>query len=123
MKRSSDVNIVIGLGILAIVSVSFCWFLWFAVRGPVKSLSPGDPSFQVYSAYELAFPLPDACVVIGGLVGMIGLWRLKDWGFLAMWMAAGGSLFLGFEDLLFDLENGMLIPFGGTEAVELAIMS
>lgn len=47
---------------------------------------------------------------------------MKDWGFLAMLLAAGGVIFLGLEDLLFDLENHMLTPFSGAAAIELAIV-
>lgn len=122
MKRPSDINIVMGLSILGNLTTAAYWVLWFLVPGSVQSLSPADPRFAAYSAFELAFPLPDAYVVVVSLVGVIGLWKMKDWGFLAMWLAAGGSLFLAFEDLLFDLENGMFVPFSGAAATELGVI-
>jgi hypothetical protein len=119
MKRPRDINIVIGIGIYAFVFIVAYWFLWFAVPGVVQSRMPADPDFAIY---ELAFPLPDAFVAIAALVGVIGLWKMKDWGFLSVLLAAGGTFFLGPEDLLFDLENNMFIPFNGAAGIELAIV-
>ncbi len=122
MNRPRDINIVIGIGIFAFVLTFTYWFLWFAVPGVVQSRMPGDPGYAVYAAYELAFPLPDLFMAITALVGAIGLWKMKDWGFLAMLLAAGAAIFLGLEDLFFDLEHGMFVPFGGAAAIELAIV-
>ena len=90
--------------------------------GVVQSRMPTDPDYASYDTYELAFPLPDAYVAIAALVGVIGLWKMKDWGFLSMLLAAGGAFFLGLEDLLFDLENHMFVPFNGAAMIELAIV-
>ncbi len=122
MKRSSDINIVIGIGVFAFVAIAAYWFFWFAVPGVVQSRTPADPDFVVYSTYELAFPLPDAAVAIAALIGVAVLWKMKDWGFLAMLLMAGGASFLGLEDLLFDLKNKMLVPFNGGAIIELAIL-
>lgn len=122
MKRPADINVVIGIGIFAFVAIAAYWFFWFAVPGVVQSRTPADPDYLIYEAYELAFPLPDAFVAIAALVGVIGLWKMKDWGFLSMLLAAGGAIFLGLEDLLFDLENHMFVPFNGAAGIELAIV-
>ncbi len=122
MKRPREINIVIGIGVFAVLMTTAYWFLWFAVPGVVQSRMPGDPNFAVYSGYELAFPLPDAFMETAALVGVIGLWKMRDWGFLSMLLAAGGAIFLGLEDLLFDLENRMFVPFGSAAATELAIV-
>ncbi len=122
MKRSSDINIVIGIGVFAFVAIVAYWFFWFAVPGVVQSRTPTDPDFAAYSTYELAFPLPDAAVAITALIGVLGLWKMRDWGFLAMLLMAGGASFLGLEDLLFDLENNMFVPFNGGAIIELAIL-
>ena len=122
MKRPAGINIVIGIGIFAIVLTTAYWFLWFAVPGVVQSRMPGDPGFTVYSGYELAFPLPDTFMALAALVGVFGLWRMKDWGFLAMSITAGAAFFLGLEDLLFDLENNLFVPMNGGAVVELAIV-
>lgn len=122
MKRPSDINIVIGIGIFAFVAIAAYWFFWFAAPGVVQSRTPADPDFAVYSGYELAFPLPDTFVAITALVGVFGLWKMKDWGFLSMLLMAGGAFFLGLEDLLFNLENNMFVPFNGAARIELAIL-
>ena len=122
MKRPAGINVVIGIGIFAFVAVAAYWFFWFAVPGVVQSRMPADPGFAVYSGYELAFPLPDAFLAIAALVGVLGLARMRDWGFVAMFVAAGAAFFLGLEDLLFDLENNMFVPFGSAAGIELAIV-
>jgi len=122
MKRPADINFVIGIGIFAVVAIAAYWFFWFAVPGVVQARMPADPDFAVYSGYELAFPLPDAFVGIAALIGVIGLLNMKDWGFLVMLLAAGATFFLGLEDLLFDLENRMFVPFNGAAGIELAIV-
>ena len=122
MKRPPEINIVIGIGVFAFVAIAAYWFLWFAVPGVVQSRTPADPDYLIYEAYELAFPLPDAFVAIAARVGVIGLWKMKDWGFLSMLLAAGGAFFLGLEDLLFDLENHMFVPLDSAAGIELAIV-
>ena len=122
MKRPPEINIVIGIGVFAFVAIAAYWFLWFAVPGVVQSRTPADPDYLIYEAYELAFPLPDAFVAIASLIGVIGLRKMKDWGLLSMLLAAGGALFLGLEDLLFDLENHMFVPFDSAAGIELAIV-
>jgi len=122
MKRPRDINIVIGIGIFAVVAIAAYWFFWFVMPGVVQARTPANPDFKIYSGYELAFPLPDAFVLIAALVGVIGLWNMKEWGFLYMLLAAGGAFFLGLEDLLFDLENQMFMPFNSAAMIELAIV-
>lgn len=122
MKRSKEIKIVIGIGIFAVVAITAYWFFWFAVPGSVQARTPLDPDYSVYMGYELAFPLPDAFVAMASLIGVIGLSKMKDWGFFSMLLAAGGAIFLGLEDLLFDLENNMFTPFNGAAVIELAIV-
>ena len=122
MKRLHDINIVIGIGIFAFVAIVAYWICWFVSPEVIQARTPADPDFAIYSAYELAFPLPDAVTALAALIGVIGLWRMKDWGFLFMLLAAGATFFLGLEDLLFDLENQMFVPFNGTAVIELAIV-
>ena len=122
MKRPREIKVVIGIGIFAVTAIAAYWFFWFVVPGVVQARMPGDPGFAVYSGYELAFPLPDTFVAISAFIGVIGLWRMRDWGFLSMLLASGGAIFLGLEDLLFDLENNMFVPFNGAAVIELAIV-
>ena len=122
MKRPRDINVVIGIGIFAVVAMVAYWSCWFLLPGSVQARSAADPDYAVYMGYELAFPLPDAFVTVAALLGVIGLRKMKDWGFLSMLLAAGGAIFLGLEDLLFDLEHQMFTPFNGAAGIELAIV-
>lgn len=122
MNRPRDINVVMGIGVFTFIAIAAYWFFWFVVPGVVQSRTPADADYLVYETYELAFPLPDAFVAISALVGVVGLSRMKDWGFLAMLLAAGGAFFLGLEDLLFDLENQMFVPFNSAAGIELAIV-
>ncbi len=122
MKRPTEINIVIGIGIFAALAMAAYWYAWFLAPEIVQARTPSEPDFAIYVAYEQAFPLPDAFVTLASLVGVIGLWRMRDWGFFSMLLAGGGALFLGLEDLLYDLQHGMFVPFTGAAAIELAIV-
>ena len=122
MKRPADINVVIGIGLFAFAAIVLYWAICFGAPGVVQSRLPSDPEYAAYSSYELAFPLPDAFVAAAALAGSIGLWKMRDWGFLFMLLAAGGALFLGLEDLLYDLENGMFTRLDGAAVIELAIV-
>jgi len=98
------------------------WYAWFFAPGIVQARGPADLDYAVYIGYEQAFPLPDLFVTLAALVGVTGLWNMRDWGFLSMLLAAGGAIFLGFEDLLYDLQHNMFTPFNGAAAIELAIV-
>ena len=122
MKRSRDINIVIGIGIFAILAMCAYWYAWFFAPDVVQARLPGDPDYAVYVGYEQAFPLPDLFVTLACAIGVAGLWKMRDWGFLSMMLGAGGALFLGLEDLLYDLQHSMFVPMNGAAAIELAIV-
>ncbi len=122
MKRPTNINVVIGIGIFAFIAISAYWYAWFLAPDVVQARLPSDPDYAVYMGYEQAFPLPDAFVALASLVGVFGLWKMRDWGFLSMLLAAGGALFLGLEDLLFDLQHNMFVPFNDAAVIELAIV-
>ena len=122
MKRSKDINIVIGIGIFTILAMSAYWYAWYFAPEVVQARTPLDPDYAVYIGYEQAFPLPDLFVTLACAVGVVGLWKMRDWGFLAMLLTAGGAIFLGFEDLLYDLQHNMFVPFNGAAGIELAIV-
>ncbi len=122
MKRPADINFVIGIGIFTIFAMLAYWYAWFFAPDMVQARVPTDPDFAVYIGYEQAFPLPDLFVTIASAIGVLGLWKMRDWGFLSMLLAAGGAIFLGFEDLLYDLQHNMFIPFTGAALIELLIV-
>ncbi len=122
MKRPTGINASIGIGIFAIFAFSAYWYAWFLAPDVVQARVPGDPDYAVYVGYEEAFILPDAFVTIATLVGIVGLWKMRDWGFLSTLLAAGGAIFLGLEDLLFDLQHAMFVPLNQAGAIELIIV-
>lgn len=122
MKRPLEINVVIGLGIFAVVAVCLYWFTWFAAPQFIQARAPADPDYQIYVNYGQAFPLADGWLAVASLVGVIGLWRMRDWGFLFMLLAGGAAIFLGLMDLLYDLEHSMFTPFTAEAAVELVIV-
>jgi len=65
MRRPREVNIVIGLGIFSFVAIFLYWLAWYAWPGLVQSRSPSDTDYQIYVAYEQAFPLADGWLAIG----------------------------------------------------------
>jgi hypothetical protein len=71
---------------------------------------------EVYLAFERAFPLADAWMAICALVGAIGLWRGRGWGFLFGLLTASSAVFLGLMDVLFNLNEG-IYSIGGSETL------
>ena len=122
MNRPTDINVVIGIGIFAFLAVCAYWAAWFLAPETVQSRTAADADYAAYVAYEQAFPLPDAFLALVSVIGVIGLWKMRDWGFLSMLLAAGAAFFLGLEDLLYDLQHNMFTPFNGAAAIELTIV-
>lgn len=122
MKRPAGINIVIGFGIFTFLAISAYWYAWSFAPQVVQARLPGDPEYACYVVFEQAFPLADAFVALAALAGVIGLLKMRDWGLLCMLLAAGGAIFLGLEDLLYDLQHEMFVPFSGAAAIELAIV-
>jgi uncharacterized membrane protein (DUF2068 family) len=122
MQRPHDINIVIGIGIFAIIAIAMYWITWFAAPQLIQSRTPEAADYQVYVNFEQAFPLADGFIAIASLIGVIGLWRMKSWGFLSMMLGAGGAIFLGLMDLLYDIEHSMFVPLNAETAIELIIV-
>ncbi|UCG01375.1 MAG: hypothetical protein JSW11_17370 [Candidatus Heimdallarchaeota archaeon] len=87
----------------ALVMIGF-WIGWFL--DILKSSLP-DPLFDTYLAFESAFPVADAWIVILLLISAYGILTEKSYGsFFAS--AAGGTLvFLGLIDISFNLQQGI----------------
>ncbi len=122
MKRPHEINIVIGIGIFAITVLTVYWITWFTVPELIQSRTPEAPDYQVYVNFEQAFPLADSFIAIAALIGVIGLWRMKPWGFLSMMLVAGGAIFLGLMDLLYDIQHSMFVPLNAETTIELIIV-
>ena len=122
MQRPREINIAIGIGIFAITVITLYWVTWFAAPQLIQGRTPDEPDYQIYLHFEQAFPLADGFIVLVSLVGVIGLWRMKAWGFLWMLLAAGAAIFLGLMDLLYDLQHEMFFPLTVETAIEPVIV-
>ena len=122
MKLHRDIKIVIGIAIFAIVTLTAYWVIWLAVPQFIQSRTPDAPDYAIYIAFEQAFPLADCYVAVAALIGIIGLYKMKSWGFLSMLLAVGGVIFLGLMDLLYDLEHKMFTPLNAESTIELIIV-
>lgn len=116
--RPRIISIIIGLDVFVAVATVLYWIAFFAVPEAIQT-RPEDP---VYVAFEQAFPLADAWLVVAATLGAIGLRRMRDWGFLFTLLAGSAAIFLGLMDLLFDLEHGIFVPLTGEALIELAIV-
>jgi len=116
--RPRIISVLIGLNVFAAVATVLYWIAFFTMPEAIQT-RPGDP---VYLAFELAFPLADSWLVVAATLGAIGLWKMRDWGFLFTLLAGSAAIFLGLMDLLFDLENGIFVPLTFEALTELAIV-
>ncbi|HID86553.1 MAG TPA: hypothetical protein EYP55_04135 [Anaerolineae bacterium] len=116
--RPRIISVLIGLNLFAAVATVLYWIAFFAVPEAIQT-RPGDP---VYLAFQLAFPLADGWFVVAATLGAIGLWKMRDWGFLFTLLAGSAAIFLGLMDVLFDLEHGIFVPMTGEALTELAIV-
>jgi len=108
MKLNNDIKIVIGIGIFVFITLTAYWVIWFTAPQFIQSRTPDAPDYAIYIAFEQAFPLADFYVAVAALIGAIGLFKMRPWGFLSMFLGSGGLIFLGLMDLLYDLETKRL---------------
>jgi len=116
--RPRIISVIIGLEIFAAVATVLYWVTFFTVPEAIQT-RPNDP---IYLAFELSFPLADAWFVLACVLGAVGLWRMRDWGFLFTLLAGSSAIFLGLMDLLFDLRQDIFVPLTGEALTELAIV-
>ena len=122
MKRPIEANIVIVIALAVAVNMLLYWVTWFTAPEFVQSRSPDAPDYLIYVNFEQAFPLADGWLALAALIGAVGLWRMRDWGYVFALVASGAAIFLGLMDLLYDIEHGMFVPFTAEAAVELVIV-
>ncbi|MFX1516207.1 MAG: hypothetical protein ACFFC6_07860 [Promethearchaeota archaeon] len=80
------------------------WIGWFFDL--LKSSLP-DPLFETYLAFESAFPIPDAWIVILLLISAYGILAEKSFGSFFAAAAGGALMFLGLIDISFNLQQGI----------------
>lgn len=114
-SRSEGLGWIIALLCFAFVATLAYWIVFFT-SGDVQVRAD-----DVYIAFEKAFPPADAWMAFCALLGAIGLWRGRSWGFLFALLAASSSIFLGLMDLTFNLNQGIYAIGGAETLIEILI--
>jgi hypothetical protein len=122
IQRPREVNLVVGLGIFTVVAAVLYWTAWFFAPETIQARGPGEQDYQIYVNFEQAFPLADSWLAIAALIGVVGLWKMRAWGFLFGLLAGSAGIFLGLMDLLYDLQHNMLVPFTSQAGTEFVIV-
>ena len=122
MKRPREINLVIGLGIFTVIAILLYWTAWFLAPETIQARSPGASDYEIYVNFEQAFPIADSWLALSALIGVIGLWKMHDWGFLFMLLAGSAAIFLGLMDLMYDLQHHMFTPFTLEAGIEMLIV-
>jgi len=122
IQRPREVNFVIGLGIFTVVAAVLYWTAWFFAPETIQARSPDAQDYQIYVSFEQAFPLADSWLAIAALIGVVGLWKMRAWGFLFGLLAGSAAIFLGLMDLLYDLQHNMFVPFTSQAGTEFVIV-
>jgi hypothetical protein len=120
MKRPTGLTITAILLLLTALGTILFWLTFFA---DLEAQRSGELAARnaAWFAWELSFPLADAWMAVTGLVGAIGLWRMRPAGLLFSLVSGGAMVFLGLMDSLFFLQNGLYQPLTAEIAVELFI--
>ncbi len=93
------------LEVIGGVIIILYWIGWFL--DILKSIGPSNPLYNSYVAFETAFPLPDAWVVLLLFISAYGIWQQKSFGLYTGITAGGGLIFLGLIDTSFYLQHNL----------------
>jgi len=94
--------------IFNILSIIFMLFGLFAIGGSVFLWGEGF-YFDFPLTVDLALPTAD--IFVNGPVSIlagIGLWKMRQWGFVAAWMTAGIYLYASVEVFVWAWQEGSL---------------
>jgi hypothetical protein len=94
-------HFILGSLIFCVLATLAYWFVWFVVDRDLLASSHSDS----YYAFENAFPVADAWMVVSGAAASVALVRRR--ASALFWTIATGaiSVYLGLLDVLFNLEN------------------
>ncbi|MFX1283567.1 MAG: hypothetical protein ACFFB5_07925 [Promethearchaeota archaeon] len=90
------------IGALLLIGFWIGWFLDI-----LKSFEPGDQLYDVYIAFESAFPIADTWIVVLLLISAFGVLNDRSWGSFFAAAAGGAFVFLGLIDITFNLQQGV----------------
>lgn len=115
ISRPKGLGWIIGILLFTFLAPVIYWIMFFFAD------SVQVRTDEVYLAFERSFPLADAWMAICGLLGAIGLWRGRGWGFLFGLLAASSAVFLGLMDVLFNLNEGIYSIPGSETMIEVML--
>jgi len=120
MKRPAGLTATAVLLLLTALGTLLFWLAFFA---DLEAQRSGELASRnaAWFAWEVSFPLADAWMAVTGVLGAIGLWRLRPAGLFFSLVSGGAMVFLGLMDGLFFLQNGLYLPLTAEIAVELFI--
>ncbi len=113
-KKNSE-RVIIGLLFFAFATTLVYWIIFYTTGGTQVRQD------AVYLAFEKSFPVADTWMALCALIGAIGLWNRKSWGFLFGLLAASSAIFLGLMDLTFNLNEGIYAIPGLETTIEVLI--
>jgi|DewCreStandDraft_1066081.scaffolds.fasta_scaffold00401_15 hypothetical protein len=116
MGRPVIFGILGGFLILTAMVTVLYWIVFFTTEGIVQTRTD-----EVYLAFERAFPLADAWLVVAASLAARGLLRGDAGGFLWSLLAGSSLIYLGLMDILFNLENGIYTALSPSVAIEAVI--
>jgi len=116
--RPRGSGFIIGVLLFGVVATVAYWVVWFGIDRDILAAAHSE----AYYAFENAFPLADAWMVLTGLLAAGALVRRRASALLFCVVAGTNSIYLGLMDVLFDLENDIYrSPDTGGVATEVAI--
>ncbi|MCU0285680.1 MAG: hypothetical protein MUF15_04705 [Acidobacteria bacterium] len=112
-EPGKKIKIIAVIEILIAIGIIFFWVTFFIKN----SVSISDPKLkEIYLAFESAFPIPDAWLVITLVIGAIGLLKQAYYGYLFSLMGGASLIYLGLLDASFNTLHG-IYKLGMEEAV------
>src|SRR6478735_9435360 len=109
---------ILGVLIFGVIATFAYWFVWFGIDRDILASAHSDS----YYAFENSFPVADLWMAFAGGAASVALIRRRASALLWLIAAGATSIYLGFLDVLFDLENGIYrSPDTGGVCVEVAI--
>lgn len=113
--KPKGLNWIIALLCFVFAATLAYWIVFF-ISGDVQVRNDA-----VYIAFEKSFPPADAWLALCALLGAIGLWRRRAWGFLFALLAASSAIFLGLMDVTFNLNESIYAIAGSETLIEILI--
>jgi len=103
-QRKNKFIIAAVLELVLVVGIVLFWVNFFLADGVHIS----DPRLkEKYLAFESAFPVPDAYLIVVLVIGSIGLLRKKSYGRLFSLIGGASLVFLGLLDISFNTQHGI----------------